>query len=407
MTNRLYYTHSHLTTFDAVVVEAGSLDGRPFAVLDRTAFYPTTGGQPHDTGLLGGRRVVDVIDREDDGTVVHVLDAPLATGAPVSAIVDWPRRFDHMQQHTGQHVLSAAFVRLFQIPTVSFHLGSELSTIDLTGTPGPDVIAGAEDDANRIVWENRPVSVRFVSAEQASQLPLRKEPARSGTLRLVEVDDYDLSACGGTHVTRTGTIGVIAVQAWERYKGGTRVSFACGQRAVTQFRVNRDVVAGVVRQLSIQPTELADAVTRLQGETREMRVQVRGLTEQLAGFEAGLLAGEAVECGGCRVVCRVIDGRDAAALKSLAQAVVSRPGHVVVLVGASRPAVVVAARSADVTVDANHLVKSLLVRFGGKGGGRPEGAQGGGLEADPAAIQQAAYEILSCGGSPPSSSASR
>jgi len=407
VTKRLYYTDSHLTTFDAVVVEAGLLDGRPFAVLDQTAFYPTTGGQPHDTGLLGSRRVVDVIDRDADSAVVHVLDAPLATGAPVSASVDWLRRLDHMQQHTGQHVLSAAFVRLFQIPTVSFHLGSELSTIDIAGTPGPDVIAGAEDEANRIVWENRPVSVRFVSAEQASQLPLRKEPVRGGTLRLVEVEDFDLSACGGTHVTRTGAIGVIAVQAWERYKGGTRVSFACGQRAVAQFRASRDVVAGVVRQLSIQPTELPDAVRRLQGETREMRVQVRELSEQLAGFEAGVLAGDAIECGGVRVVCQVVDGRDAASLKSLAQAVVSRPGHVAVLVGASRPAVVVAARSADVTIDANQLVKTLLGRFGGRGGGRPEGAQGGGLDADPDGIRQAAYEFLSGGGSPPSSSASR
>ncbi len=169
-------------------------------MLDQSAFYPTTGGQPHDTGTLGGRRVVDVVDREADGAVLHVLDAPLDVGAQVSGTVDWPRRLDHMQQHTGQHVLSAAFVRLFEIPTVSFHLGTELSTIDLAGTPGPEVIAQAEDEANRVVWQNRPVIVRFVSADEAARLPLRKEPVRGGTLRLVEVEDFDLSACGGTHV---------------------------------------------------------------------------------------------------------------------------------------------------------------------------------------------------------------
>ena len=376
-------------------------------VLDQSAFYPTTGGQPHDKGTLGGRSVVDVIDREADGAALHVLDAALDVGAQVSGIVDWPRRLDHMQQHTGQHVLSAAFVRLFAIPTVSFHLGTELSTIDLTGTPGPDAIARAEEQANRVVWENRPVSIRFVSADEASRLPLRKEPVRGGTLRLVEVEDFDLSACGGTHVTRTGTIGVIAVQAWERYKGGTRISFVCGGRVLAHFRAYRDVVAGAVRQLSIQPAELPDAVTRLQAEAREMRQRARALAEQLAVYEADRLAGDAEDVGGNRVVCRVVDGRDAAGLKALSQAIVARPGHVVALVSGSRPTVVVVARSADATTDAAQVVKTLIGRFGGKGGGRPEGAQGGGFDAEPETLRVAAYEILSGGGSPPSSSASR
>ena len=407
MTNRLYYGDSHLVAFEARVVESGVLDDRPFVVLDQSAFYPTTGGQPHDTGALGGRRVIDVVDRETDGAVVHVLDGPLDLGAQVPGTVDWARRLDHMQQHTGQHILSAAFVRLFEIQTVSFHLGTVVSTIDLAGTPGPEVIAQAEDEANRVVWQNRPVTVRFVSADEAARLPLRKEPVRGGTLRLVEVDDFDLSACGGTHVERTGAIGAIVVQAWERYKGGTRVSFVCGGRAVTQFHGLRDVVAATVRQLSIQPVELPDAVARLQGEARDLRQQARALTEQLATHEADVLVRGAEQVGGWRVICTVVEGRDAAALKSLAQAVVARPGHVVALVGASRPAVVVVARSADRTVDAAQVVKALIARFGGKGGGRAEGAQAGGLDADPQAIRLAAYDLLSGGGSPPSSSASR
>ena len=223
----------------------------------------------------------------------------------------------------------------------------------------------------------------------------------------VEVEDFDLSACGGTHVTRTGAIGIIAVQAWERYKGGTRISFVCGGRALAQFRACRDVVASAVRQLSIQPVELPDAVTRLQGESRELRQQARALAEQLATYEAEGLARGAEDVGGTRVVCRVIEGRDAAGLKSLAQAIVTRPGHVVVLIGGSRPAVVVVARSADATADAAQVVKALIGRFGGKGGGRPEGAQGGGFDAEPEALRVAAYELLSGGGSPPSSSASR
>lgn len=406
MTNRLYYTDSSLTTFDARVIESGMLDGHPYAVLDQSAFYPTTGGQPHDTGVLGSRRVIDVLDREADGAVVHVLDGPLAADLQVHADVDWPRRLDHMQQHTGQHVLSAAFVRLFEIATLSFHLGTEVSTIDVAGTPGPEVIAQVEDEANRVVWQNRPVAVRFVSAEEAARLPLRKEPLRGGTLRLVEIEDFDLSACGGTHVTRTGAIGVIAVQAWERYKGGTRISFVCGGRGITQFRALRDVVASTVRQLSIQAAELPEAVLRLQVESRELRQQARALAEQLAAHDAEALVREAEEVGGTRVVCRVLENRDAAGLKALAQAVVARPGHTVALVS-GRPAVVVVARSSDVPVDAAQVVKALISRFGGKGGGRPEGAQGGGLDADPETLRLAAYELLSGGGSPPSSSATR
>ena len=395
MTNRLYYSDSFLTTFAARVVESGALNGRPFVVLDESAFYPTTGGQPHDTGSLGDRRVIDVIDREADEAVMHLLDGPLDVGARVSATVDWPRRLDHMQQHTGQHMLSASFVRLFEIPTVSFHLGAELSTIDLTGTPGPDVIARAEAEANRVVWENRPVSMRLVGADEAARLPLRKEPVRDGTLRLIEIEDFDLSACGGTHVARTGTVGIIAVQAWERYKGGTRVSFACGGRVLAHFRVYRDLVASAVRQLSIQPAELPDAVARLQGETREMRQQARALAEQLATYEAEVLARGARDIGGTRVVCSVVEGRDANALKSLAQAIVARAGHAVVLVSGSRPALVVAARSADATMDAAQVVRALIGRFGGKGGGRPEAAQGGGLDAEPEAVKAAAHELLS------------
>ena len=407
MSNRLYYADSHLTSFEAQVIESGTLNDRPFIVLDQSAFYPTTGGQPHDTGTVSGRHVVDVIDREGDGAVVHVLDESLEVGTRVVATVDWPRRLDHMQQHTGQHVLSAAFVRLFEIPTLSFHLGAEVSTIDLRGTPGPEVIARAEGEANRVVWQNRLVSVRFVSAEEAATLPLRKEPVRGGTLRLVEVEDFDLSACGGTHVSRTGAIGIIAVQAWERYKGGTRISFVCGGRALTQFHVFRDVVANAVRQLSIQAGELPDAVTRLQAESRELRQQARTLTEQLATYEAEGLVRTAEDVGGTRLICRVIDGRDAAGLKSLSQAIVGRPGHVVALVSRSQPAVVVVARSADARADAALVVKALIGRFGGKGGGRPEGAQAGGFDVEPETLRIAAYELLSGGGSPPSSSASR
>ncbi len=393
MTDRLYYNDSLLVRFDATVRETGTAGDRPFVVLDRTAFYPTSGGQPFDVGVLGGRRVIEVIDRDDDGAVQHVLDAPLESGTvAVSGEIDWARRLDHMQQHTGQHVLSAAFVRA-GARTVSFHLGAELSTIDLAATPDADAIRAAEDEANRIVWENRDVRMRFVSDQEAAALPLRKEPTRTGTLRVVEIDDFDLSACGGTHVPRTGTIGIIAVHSWERYKGGTRVSFACGGRALAQFRTYRDVIGATVRQLSIQPAELAQAVTRLQHESKESRQHARALSEQLATHQADVLARDAGDLGGTDLVCEVVAARDAAGLKALAQAVASRPRHAAVLIGADQPLVVVVARAADATLDAAGLVRALVARFGGKGGGRPDSAQAGGLSGDAATVRQAALEL--------------
>jgi alanyl-tRNA synthetase len=385
---RLYYEDSLLTSFSGTVTESGLLpDGRSYAVLDRTAFYPTSGGQPHDLGTLGGVRVLDVIDREEDGSIVHVLESSLESGRIVAGEIDAARRRDHIQQHTGQHVLSAAFVHACNAPTVSFHLGIDTSTIDVSATLDPAAIAAGEDEANRIVWEDRAVNVRYASAEEAAALPLRKESTRTGTLRLVDIENWDLSACGGTHVSRTGSIGAILVTGWERYKGGTRILFACGDRAVRHARALRDVVNGATRLLSIKPEELADAVTRLQSEAKDARLQARVLGESLAGFEAERFVRDATAAGRS-MVAEVVD-RDANGLKSLAQAVAAL-GSSAVLVSQSRPCLVVAARgSATPSFDASAVIKTLIARFGGKGGGRPEMAQAGGLDADAAAVIEA------------------
>lgn len=405
MTTRLYYTDSLLTNFEATVTETGTHDGRPMAVLDRTAFYPTSGGQPHDLGRLGEAHVVDVVERDGDAAVLHLLDRPLRNGELVQGEVQRARRVDHIQQHSGQHVLSAAFLRAADAPTVSFHLGSDLSTIDIAATLETDAVRRAEDEANRVVWENRPVHVRFVSSDEASRLPLRKAPLRTGTLRIVEVEDFDVSACGGTHVTRTGEIGVIAVPSWERYKGGTRVSFACGGRALAQYRLLRDAMAAASKQLSIQPSELPAALERLQAESKQARLQARALSDQLAEYQAQALAREAEAIGGSQVVCELIDA-DAGTLKALAAAIVARSGYVAVLLSNTRPVLAVAAKSAQGGPDAAQLIRSLVNQFGGKGGGRPEMAQAGGLDGDPEAVRRAAQDWLSSGGAPPPSSSS-
>ncbi len=396
MTERIYYTDPYATAFDATVVgiEPAPAEhaGASGVVLDRTAFYPTSGGQPFDVGRLGSRRVIAVVDRED-GSILHVLDGAIEPG-PVHGEIEWTRRFDHMQQHTGQHVLSAAFDRLAKVRTVSFHLGSTSSTIDLQREVTADEIARAETEANRVVWEDREVSVRFAEGAEAAPL-LRKESAREGVLRLIDVTGFDVSACGGTHVARTGAIGIIAVLSTERFRGGTRIEFVCGGRALASSRALRDAVASSSKLLSVVGSDLPAAIDRLQTESKETRRQLRDLQSRLAAHEAAALADRAEALGALKAVLASLDGYDANGLKSLAQSIVARPGHVVVLLGSAMPAALVVARSADVVVDSGAILRQLTGAFGGKGGGRPELAQGGGIQGDPAAILAAARAAIS------------
>jgi len=295
-----------------------------------------------------------------------------------------------MQQHTGQHVLSAAFDRALRARTESFHLGVESSTIDLNRELTAGEIARAEDEANRIVWEDREVRIRFADASEAASLGLRKESRREGTLRLIDVTDFDLSACGGTHVARTGAIGIIVVSATERFRGGSRVTFLCGGRALAGYRGLREVVDQSGRTLSVGAGELPAAVERLQTEGKDLRKQIKDFQSKLAAQEADALADAAAAVGNARLVAAALPGWDANGLKTIAARIVERPGHAAVLVGGPSPAPVVVARAQDLRLDAGALLRKLVERHGGKGGGRPELAQGGGITAPAADVVQSA-----------------
>ena len=391
-TERLYYTDPYLREFDATLVDTVSHEGQTALVLDRTAFYPSSGGQPHDVGMFGDVSIIDVVDAED-GRILHISDrAPSSTS--LHGTIDWTRRFDHMQQHTGQHVLSAAFDRLLGARTESFHLGVDSSTIDLGREVSIAEIACAEEEANKVVWENRPVTIRFAGPDEIASLRLRKEPKREGTLRLIEVEDFDLSACGGTHVSQTGAIGMIAVASTERFRGGSRVTFLCGGRALYGFHLLRDAVAGSVRALSVLPTELPAAIERLQADAKELRKQVRDFQLKVAVQEADRLAGEAVDVAGRKVVTASLPAWDAAGLKAIAAGIAERPGHVAVLVGGPDPSPIVVARGPECGIDSGALLRGLLARHGGKGGGRPELAQGGGLTSPAADVLKSAREMI-------------
>jgi alanyl-tRNA synthetase len=394
MTDRLYYNDPYLREFEADVISSERLDdGRRAVILNRTAFYPTSGGQPFDTGTLGGSRVVDVIDRETDHAILHVVEGDLPPG-PARGAIDWDRRFDHMQQHTGQHVLSAAFDRLHHARTMSFHLGSVSSTIDLAREVSPKEIADAEAEASQIVWNDVPVSIRFADSAEVAKMPLRKESAREGLLRLIDIEGVDLSACGGTHVSRTGVIGNIAVASWEKFRGGTRVEFVCGGRALRAYRLLRDSVAESVQKLSVAAHELPAGIERLQNESKDLKRQLKDLQSRLASFEADALASRAEGQGPLKLVIEALEGWDQNALKTIAAAIAARPAHVVVLFGAPPPASIVIARSPDASVNAADLLKQLTTKFGGKGGGRPELAQGGGLNGSPGDLLSAARTLL-------------
>ncbi len=379
--------------FDAVVVRTDVVDGRFHAVLDQTAFYPTSGGQPFDCGTIGGTDVLDVLDI-DSGEIAHVLRAPLEPGAVVRGEIAWTRRFDHMQQHTGQHMLSAAFDRLLGVMTTSFHLGSDAVTIDLAREVSVKEIAGAEAMANDVVWDDRPVTVRFVDEDAAARLPLRKKPARGGTLRLVEIPEFDLSACGGTHVVRTGSVGIIAVTGVERMKGASRVSFACGGRALRSHGALRDVVIGATRALSVVPDNIVAAIEKSQSESRDAARVVKRLQDELARYRAVQLQATAEGIGPHRVVLCIDPDLDAAALKSLASAVVEAPGLIAVLVGGGSPVPFVVTCSAGTDVNAAVIVRDVATTLGGRGGGSPAMAQGG-VPATSSAVLECVRQRLS------------
>ena len=394
VTNRLYYTDPSCRRFDATVTRAFDHDGRPAVTLDRTAFYPSSGGQPFDTGRLGGTDVVDTIDDGDE--VIHVLASPLAHGASVTGEIDWTRRFDHMQQHTGQHILSGAFETLFDNLTVGFHMGAEVSTIDLAREASPAEIERGVDESNRIVWEDRPV-VDPLRVEGGGGEPVRSGRNRSakGTLRLIDISGFDLCACGGTHVDRTGAIGLIAVLGAERMRGGSRLTFVCGARALRALRTYRDAVAGSVTGL------VGAARTSCPLPSNGSRTNQRSCASRRRAFRTSWRSGKGRgwrrrlrKSNGVRLVVDALDGWDVAGLKALAAAATASARACVVLVTAAQPVSIVVACSPTVSIDANAVLQQLTHRFGGRGGGKPGLAQGGGLAAPAQEIVAAARTLI-------------
>jgi alanyl-tRNA synthetase len=384
MTVRLYYDDSYLTHFSARVIERLAWEDRSAVVLDRSAFYPTGGGQPHDLGLLNEVPVVDVVEREGDGAVVHILARSLEADA-VKGQINWERRFDLMQQHTGQHILSAAFLDAFEANTIGFHLSDEYATIDLDrASISTDELSEVEALANAVVFENRHTEARFVPDEKVPDLPLRKPLAHEGPVRIVEIPGFDCSACGGTHVRTMGEVGLIKIVRSERRGAETRVEFLCGRRALADYQAKNALVMDLAREYTVGHWELADVVHRLADDLKETRRELRRTRDSLLDAEATALWHQAPAIGESRVVKAHFDDRTPDDLKHLAQRLIDHP-QTVALLGSGKAGTkgfFTFARSPDLDLHMGNLVRQACQIVGGGGGGRPEFAQGGGPQGD-------------------------
>lgn len=377
VTERLYYYDSFVREFDAQVISCEKDADRWRVILDRTAFYPTSGGQPHDTGTLGVAKVGEVLDEEDGSSLIHLTDRAIPLG-PIHGQIDWDRRFDHIQQHTGQHLLSAAFIELFKMQTVSFHLGREISTIDLA-TPALDQrqLESAERRTNEIIFADYPVNIRFGTAEELAAAGIRKQVDREGILRAIEIEGFDRQPCGGTHVARTGQIGMILLRKLERVKTNSRVEFVCGFRALRAARSDATLLNEAGRQLSCGPADVPAMVARALEERQSGHRARQRLTEELAEVQALMLLateGRAGKPGKPGVVSRVLEEPDPSYLRLLATKIVAQPNVRAIL--GTRGGHVIFAQSAGLEGDMNALLRDCISIAGGKGGGTRDFAQG-------------------------------
>jgi alanyl-tRNA synthetase len=387
MTRRLYHDDAYQQEFQAQVLERVTVGNGLGLILDKTCFYPTSGGQPHDQGTLNSIPVSDVFEREEDGAVVHVVsgeeEGPALKEETVHGQIDWERRFDHMQQHTGQHILSQAFLRLLDAETVGFHLGAEISTIDVDKVS----LAAAQLDeveklANTVVFADRPVRTYFVDQDRMEDMVLRKQPKVTGPIRIVEVKDLDFSPCGGTHVKATGEVGPIVITKSERRGSETRVEFLCGGRALADYRRQRRIVNELANQFSVGDWELVGAVNRLAEEAKRYRKELKVAKDQILDYEAARLWAEAERQGDLRIVRAVLSEGDGETLKGLAQRLTKKEACVAFLGLRGDRAQLVFARSANLPYDMSVLLRKASQILGGSGGGRPDIAQGGGPAGD-------------------------
>lgn len=380
MTEKLYYQDAYIREFTTnVVKQAQEENGNWYVVLKETAFYPTGGGQPHDIGTINKIPVFNV--EEIDGEIRHYIEKSLEQIDDVVGIINWERRFDHMQQHAGQHILTAAFVELFQLETVSFHLGADTATIDLnTENLTADVVKMVEERANEILRENRPIETKWVTKEEALKYKLRKELSVTEDIRLVIIPDYDYNGCGGTHPNSTGQVSSIKVLDWEKQKHHVRVRFVCGERVLKQLHNKHNILLDLSRMVSSPEKEMASTIQKLLNTNKELGKTNEELNEQILQYEAEQLISSATLLNDKKFIWKLFQNRTVKQLQKLAKIIISQAEdmHVFFITENGREIQFNCVRGDASEINMNMIVKEVLPLINGKGGGSPSSAQGGG-----------------------------
>ncbi|MBA1335434.1 MAG: Alanyl-tRNA synthetase family protein [Firmicutes bacterium] len=372
---RLFLYNPYENIFEARVLSREKTARGYEVVLDRTAFYPTGGGQPNDTGWLDDSPVIDVV--EENGTIVHILSQPIQVER-VTGKIDWERRFDHMQQHLGQHILSSCFEKLADADTVGFHLGSQYVYIDLNRPDLPEeTIYRAEDMANEIVFRSLAVKTYIVSWEDLPGIPLRKPPSVTEDIRIVEIDGFDFCPCGGTHPAGTGSVGIIKIRKWEKNKDGLRLEFVCGKRALRDFRDKNTSINKISSLLSVRDHEALGAVERIAAENKCLSKAVEELREQYYSLEAAAMVRDAREIGPYKIVRFMFYKKPFDEIKLLASKITEHGGCIALLCTSNVKAQLIISRSPDVPIDLRPVFKETMTLAGGKGGGSSAVVQGG------------------------------
>lgn len=375
---RLYFNDSYRCKFTAKIVRGETLDdGRYAVVLDESYFYPTSGGQPNDLGTIGGVKVLDVLDGDE---ILHVVEKPIEI-QEVDCEIDWERRFDHMQQHAGQHVLSAIFDKLYDAATVGFHLGEDYATVDIELEDITwEIAREVELAANAVIYRNAPIKAYFIQPDQVDKLPLRKLPKVTEDIRIVEIEGTDYSPCGGTHPASAGEIGIIKIRRWEKKRNNVRIEFICGKRALLDYQWKNEQINEIASQMSVKDVESLEAFNRLTQETKDLRREMGFLGGRLQAYEAQEMYDQARVVKNVHLISKIFTDRDINNVKRLVNQLAEKEKAVALFAVKAEKAQVIFARSNDVNINMNDLLKEVMPLINGSGGGSPKSAQGGGAD---------------------------
>ncbi len=375
-TQKLYYFDSYLTEFQANIIETLPYQDKYAIIMDETYFYPESGGQPSDIGTINNVRISYVIEK--DNKILHIADNKLGLGT-ASCKIDWDTRFYNMQQHSGQHILSACFYKLYQGESSSFHIGKDTVTIEIDiESFDASMAEHIEEMANCMIYNNHLVSTDIIDKDKLTLLPLRKQPKVTSNIRIVDIEGCDCSPCGGTHVKATGEIGIIKIKRWEKLKNSYKFEFICGRSALKDYSYKNAVINKLGTYLSTSEQDIEKAFLKFTEDYKGLQKQVSQLRNELVSYDAHSLMEHSIEIGDLKVISKVFENRDFNEIKLIAQIIVSDASHIALLATSNEASQLIFTRSDNTEIDMNKLLKSILPKINGKGGGSSKAAQGGG-----------------------------